>query len=303
MTLVQLANFVRIAELQSLSKAAAVVRIAQPALSRQVRALELELGSRLLMRHARGVSLTPAGEALLLGARQILRETEAVRDAVQAMAAEPAGRVAIGVPTSMATSLLPALCASLRQKHPRLKLHFVDGFSAMLHGRTLSGELDLAVLYEDRAMGPLTATPLLTEALMLVGPGDAEVAPGPAAELLSGRDLILPARPNRLRLIVDEVLGVEPRSVSEVDSLPALIDIVRRGEGYTVLPYSTVAEDVRRGDVRAWPLRSPELSRTLLVGRPADRQTTAAVAAVEAEVRTLVAQLAPQMRWRPLTGE
>lgn len=301
MTLVQLANFVRIAELGSLSKAAAVLRIAQPALSRQLRLLEADLGSSVFMRHAWGISLTPAGEILLVRARKLLLEAEAARDAIHALASEPTGRVAIGVPTSVAVTLLPELAAILRNKWPKLRPHLVDGFSAQLHGRMLAGELDLALLYEDRAIGPLETTPLLAENLMLVTSADTVVEETSAAEMLVGGPLILPARPNRLRLIVDEALANRPGDepdILEVDSLPAIISMVERGQGRTVLPYSTVSEQVGRGSLATWNLQFPQLSRTLLLVRPLDRKLTAAVAAVEQEIFALVTQLAGHSRWR-----
>lgn len=303
MTLVQLANFVRIAELQSLSKAAAVIRIAQPALSRQLRHLEDELGAPLVVRHAWGVSLTASGEALLDRARRVLREAEGARDAVHALAADPAGRVAVGVPTTFATVLLPELGAVLSEKYPRLRPHFVDGFSAVLHARTLSGDLDVAALYDDRALGPLTTSPLLSEPLLLVGRPRPTAERATATELLAQGPLIVPARPNRLRLIIDAALSkdeTESPRLLEVDSLPAIVRMVRRGAGFSVLPYSSVVEEVERGELTVWPLDAPGFARTLLLVRPVDRQPTAAVLAVELEIRRLVRNLAERVRWTPL---
>ena len=304
-SLTHLSNFVRIAELQNLSKAAAVIRIAQPALSRQVRNLEAEVGGPLLVRHARGVSLTPAGEILLVHARRMAREAEAARDALQALSAEPTGRVALGVPVSLARALVPPLAETLARRYPRLRPHFVDGFSASLHGRMLSGDLDLSLLYEDRAMGPLTTAPLLAENLVLVGPPDGGAAAPTTAAMLRGRHLILPARPNRLRLIVDEALTAIDEAtpvIMEVDSLPAIIGLVERGAGYAVLPYSAVAEEASRAAISVSELRFPQLSRTLLLAQPVQRQPTAAIAAMEQELRALVSTLALSRRWNPLAA-
>jgi LysR family nitrogen assimilation transcriptional regulator len=301
MTLAQLAYFVRIAELQSLSKAAAVVRVAQPALSRQVRNLEQELGTPLLIRHAWGVALTPAGELLLARARRLLADADGIRDAVQALAAEPTGRIALGVPSSIAPQLLPPLAERLSRRYPRLRPHFVDGFSAALHARALAGDLDLAILYEDRAMGPLAVAPLIAETLMLIGPVGVEVDP---ARALAEQPLVLPARPNRLRLIVDAILPPLPAEstvILEVDSVPAILGIVARDRRFTVLPYSAVADEVERGMVRAWDLKAAKARRTLMLGRPLGRQVTAAVGAVEQEIRAVVAELAPRLRWTPLS--
>jgi len=305
MTLTHLANFIRIAELQSLSKAAALIRIAQPALSRQVRQLEAELGSVLLVRHAWGVTLTPAGEVLLEHARRIVREVDGVRDAVQAVSAELRGRVALGVPASIARALLPPLAEAISRRHPGIRLHMVDGFSARLHALTLSGELDLAVLYDDRALGPLATTPLLKEALVLVT-APAQAGTGNIAETLEGTPLILPAAPNRLRLIVDGMLaGLDPSRlrIIEVDSLPALTGLVKRGVGCTLLPYSAVHEEVMREELAVTPVLRPPLARTLLLGRPLQRQATAAVQAVEGEFRRIVSGLAEPMRWTPLARD
>ncbi len=301
MTLTQLANFIRIAELQSLSKAALVVGVAQPALSRQLRALEAEMGSPLFVRHAWGVALTPAGETLLARARRVLAEAESARDAVQALAKRPTGRISLGVPASVGPSLLPQLAPLLRKKYPDLRPSFVDGFSAAQHERVVSGDLDLAILYSDRTIGPLPTTPLLTEDLMLVGPAGAKVRVGAAADMLRDRPLILPSRPNRLRLLVDETAFAPSTPPLEVDSLPAMIALVESGAGFTVLPYSAVADAAERGAVQLWPLADPPLTRTLVLVRAPERHASPAVQAVEEEIATLTSALAERMRWRALT--
>lgn len=303
MTLAQLANFVRIAELQSLSKAAVLVRIAQPALSRQVRHLEAELGTQLLVRHAWGVTLTPSGITLLASARRLLQEAEGLRDAVHASATNPTGRLALGVPASIAPSLLPPLADRLMRKYPYLRPHLVEGFSATLHARLLSGELDMAVFYEDRGLSSLSSTPLLTENLLLVGSPAAAVRGTTTSRLLRSGVLILPARPNRLRLIVDEALAgnpeLEPR-ILEIDSVPAILELVEQGLGFTVLPYSTVFSHVRRQSLKVWDLAAPPLARTLVLVRPKERAFSPAIAAVEAEVHWLTQELAESMKWHAL---
>src|SRR3954447_4058261 len=95
----QLKYFLRVAEMESLSRAASVLRVAQPALSRQIKSLEEELAVLLLRRHGWGVTPTPAGQVLMIHARQVLKEVEAARDAVLACQAEPTGKLSFGVPT------------------------------------------------------------------------------------------------------------------------------------------------------------------------------------------------------------
>ena len=303
MTLIQIANFLRVVELQSVSKAAAMVRLAQPALSRQVRALENELGAPLLVRHGWGVTPTSAGEAFAAEAHKVLKAVEAARDAVHIQAADPVGRVMLGMPMSLAPALLPPLAAALRERYPGLRGHFIDGTGLELHRRLLEGELDLAVLYDDRGLGPVTLTPLLTERLVLVGAPDAVVNPAlTSGDLVRSLPLILPSRPNRHRLLVEHLAGDgEANVVLEVEANAAILAMVESGQGYTVTTYSGVASQIAKGDVRAFSLMRPEAWRTLVVARLAGRQQTAASAAVEAELHSLVAALGPTMRWRKPT--
>lgn len=298
MTLVQLANFIRIAELRSLSKAAAAVRIAQPALSRQLKDMETEFGTDLVTRHSWGVSLTPAGELLLEKAKRIISETECARDAVRALSEEPAGPVSLGVPTSLAAALLPELAVILQDRYPKVRPRLIEGFSAILHGQTLAGELDLAVLYEDRTLRPLSTVPLLREGIVMVAPA----AWRDIARHVSS-PVIVPAPPNRLRLIVDAILAdrQENPPLLEVDSLSAIVAMVRRGVGCTFLPYSSVVDDVVRGDVAISDSCPSRITRTLHLAHPVGRQASAAVTVVEQELRRLVGRLAPSLHWEDLT--
>ena len=303
MTLIQIGNFVRVVELQSLSKAAAMIRVAQPALSRQIRALEEELGATLLVRHGWGVTPTPAGEAFAEESRKVLKAAEAARDTVHAHAAEPVGRVMIGMPMSLAPALLPPLTAALRARYPALRGHFIDGAGLALHKRLLDGELDLAILYDDRGLGPIVATPLLAERLVLAGPPGAEIDPGlSSGDLVQTLPLILPSRPNRHRLLVEQLAGEgQANVVLEVESNAAILAMVEAGQGYTVTTYSGIAAQVAKGEARVFALNRPEAWRTLVVARLAGRQQTAASAAVEAELHRLVKSLAARLHWHEVS--
>jgi LysR family transcriptional regulator, nitrogen assimilation regulatory protein len=300
MNLAHVANFVRIAEAQSLSKAASMIRIAQPALSRQVRALEGELGAALLVRHAWGVSLTPAGESLLASARRILADVQQARDAVQALEQEPAGAVTVGAPSSLAATLFPPLLASVREKHPRVRLRLIDELSAALHQRSLRGEVDLAILHNDRTLGPLAAAPLLRERLGLIGAAAQMKALGPLTrETLAGLPLVAPTAPNRSRRALEAILGdLSAQLVAEVDCLPALLQMVAGGQGFCILSYSSVEALIARGELAYRNLPPPGPSRDMVLVRPLDRLPTTATHAVERELRRLTDELAGRMRWR-----
>jgi len=301
MTLIQLTYFIRAVEMQSLSKAASVVRIAQPALGRQIRSLERELGVELLVRHGWGVTATPAGAVLVEHGRQILKTVEAARTAVSGLAASPTGPVSLTVPSTLAMTLLPLVSTGLRDRYPDIRPHFMDSFTSGTPARLLAGQLDLAILNRTVVLDPLIGTPLLSEDLALVGrPG---VAPGGGAstsEILRATPLVLPSRPNSLRLLVDQATrGATENIALETDSLPAMLGIAKVGRAFAVLPFSTVVDDVTDGKLVAHSFGDPAMSWTLALVRVPGRQMSPAMIAVENEVRKAVRDLATERRWTP----
>ncbi len=300
MDLRQLGNFLHAAELQNLSRAATALRVAQPALSRQIKALEEELGVQLLQRRGWGVTPTPAGRVLMEHARRVLKEVGAARDAVLAYQEEPSGNVTFGTPTSLGTVMLPGLAVRFRRAAPKVRLHLVEGFSASIHEWVQSGRLDLAVLYETRTMGSLATVPLLEESMALLGPaGRFAAGTGMDVAEVARLDLLLPARPHRLRLLVDQALaerGLDCAPVVEVDALPALVELVRMGEGCTLLPYSCVHALVRDGGLSAAAVH-PAIRRSLVLARPPDRVPTPASQALEREVLAFIRAQAAPLRW------
>ena len=198
--------------------------------------------------------------------------------------------------------VIPPLSAALAERYPALRPHFIDGAGLALHKWLLAGELDLAILYADRGLGPVIATPLLEESLVLVGPPGSKIdGRRPSRDLVSSLPLILPSRPNRHRLLVDEIAAPgEANVVVEVEANAAIMAMIAAGQGYTVTTYSGAASEIASGRAAAFPLHSPQVSRTLVVARLAERQLTTATAAVEVELHTLIHVLAGQLRWRPL---
>lgn len=298
----KLRSFVCIAEQRSFSKAASLLRIAQPALSRQMQLLEDEMGVALLARTGRGAIATPAGEVLADHARRLLRAAEDLRDAVRVAGAEPSGQLSLGVPSSLGLALLPLLGLAFRQRFPKVRLHLVEAFSASVHEWILAGRLDMAVLYETNAMGHLATTPLLEEEIVVVGPAGA-LGAALSPRQLAALPLVLPARPHRLRLMVDALamahqVTIDP--VLEIDALSALIGAVRLGGMHTLLPYAPVAEMVGRGELSVADLDSVHTTRRLTLARPLEKPLGPAGQALESVIAELVAEQAARLRWRPL---
>src|SRR5689334_15400124 len=168
MDLKQLEYFVRVAELGSFTRAAVELDVAQPALSRQVRLLEVELRQTLLLRNGRGAVPTEAGQILLEHGRGILHQVQRARADLGRLRGGLSGRVALGVPSSVARVLAVPLTRAIRAAAPEAQLSISEGLSAALQDGLASGRLDIAVLYNAQPSRELDVTPMMEEELLLV---------------------------------------------------------------------------------------------------------------------------------------
>lgn len=236
----KLEHFLQIVQAGSVSRAADRLAMSQPALSRELAELELELGVSLLKRHARGVTLTPAGEALKRRAEMILGLLGTVRDEVNAAADQPSGRVAFGMPPSMSGAFTAPLVQAFRERYPAVRLQVREGTSAQLRTALLAREIDFAVLSAPVSEPQLDVRPFFTEPLVLVGPPDVVLPAKPELTIEDVADypLILPMVPNASRMLIEtafEQHGRQPQVVLETDVAP-IAQFIARGLGYTILP-------------------------------------------------------------------
>ena len=151
----QLEYFVSVAELGSFSKAALILNIAQPALSRQVRLLETDLHVTLLMRNGRGVVLTEAGKRLFDHSVGILQLVARVREDIAASRDEPSGRIVVGLPPSMGRMLTLPLVEGFRRTLPKARLAIVEGLSTHLAEWISTGRVDLGLLHNPEPQSSL----------------------------------------------------------------------------------------------------------------------------------------------------
>ncbi len=172
MDLKQLEYFVRVAELGSFTRAAVSLDIAQPALSRQVRLLEVELHQSLLIRNGRGAVPTEAGKLLLAHGRGILHQVERAREELGRVRGSLAGRVAVGLPTSLARVLTVPLTRTFRAELPDATISISEGLSVGMQESLMSGRLDIAVIYNAQPTPETEVSPLLEEELLLVPGAD-----------------------------------------------------------------------------------------------------------------------------------
>jgi LysR family nitrogen assimilation transcriptional regulator len=250
MDLKQLESFVRVAELGSFTRAGIALGVQQPLLSRHVRQLEVEMRQNLLDRNGRGVTLTEAGRVLLEHARGILHQVEVAREDLGAVRGALGGRVSIGLPPSLSRLITVPLSLAFKQKLPAAQLTLTEGFSLQMYEALRSGRLDMAVLYNPIASPELESASLHDESLMLIGSPQAVKQQGlrAKAELslqqVATLPLILPSQPNAFRLLIEsEMMKIQakPQVVLEVDGLNAILELVRVGMGFAVLPPYTLA--------------------------------------------------------------
>lgn len=301
----QLKAFSTLAEFGSFSRSAGVLGIAQPALSRQIKALEQELGVELFYRNGRGTVLTEAGKVLNQYAKDVIDTVDRAASEVTALRSSPRGTIVIGLPPSVGIVLTVPLVQHFREAFPLISLRVMEGFSGHVLEWLLTGKIDVAVLYNAPRTGSLRAEPLLTDELFLLGPAqggplpDGETVP---ARMLSQIPLILPARPHGLRMLVDSRLGeagIVPRVEIEVEAMPSTLGLVEKGVGYTILSYSTAHARVQDGRMRAWRIVEPGIDRQLILATSSQRPTTQAMRSLVAMVRQEVKSLNAQGLWLP----
>jgi LysR family nitrogen assimilation transcriptional regulator len=221
MDLRQLSSFVQVAELGSFTRAAAVLRVAQPALSRQVRALEVELRQTLFERNGRGVTLTPAGTRLLAHGRGILQQVQRAVQDLEEQRGAATGMVSIGLPPTLSRTLTAPLVEAFRERFPRAGVSVVEGLTHYMLEWLVQGRIDAALVYN------------------------------------ATRELVIPSRPHALRMRVETALaeaGLTPRVALEIESVGAMLALVQRHPLHAVLAVTALQGQADGAQLQARPI-------------------------------------------------
>ena len=282
MDLKQLEYFVKVAEMGSFTKAAISLHVAQPALSRQVRLLEVELRQNLLKRNGRGASPTEAGQLLLAHGRGILHQVERAREELARARDGLTGRVVLGMPPSVARVVTVPLTRAFREKMPDAQLSITEGLSAAMQESLMSGRLDIALLYNATATTGIEIRHLLDEELWLVQARPAGLMEDPPPPAISLKDvsllpLVIPTRPNAIRMLVEaEMAGVgcRPQIALEIDGVPAILELVEDGAGSAILSRNAVTRSTKPSAFSTRPISEPKLSISLSSVVSSQRPTT-----------------------------
>ncbi|GCE38960.1 transcriptional regulator, LysR family [Rhodococcus koreensis] len=292
----RLFSFVRIVDAGSITRAADILHIAQPALSQQMTALETHFGQQLLIRSKQGVEPTDAGRALYRHAQVILRQVESAQAEVSVVGRELAGGVSVGLaPYSTVSSIALPLLTAVRSRYPSILLHINENFGGVLSEAMMTGRMDMALLYDAGPIKGVNFERLLTEELMVVAPAGTGL-PGDTGTAVAIKDLVdlpllLPGPMHTIRKVVEQAYEhafEHARVVGEVESVTLMAQAVRNGLGATVLPFSVAR---RIMNVENLELRriEPSIEVQVSLGTPANQPLSGPAEAVREVLRSVVA--------------
>lgn len=284
MDLKQLGTFVHVAELGSFSRAANLLGVAQSALSRQVRALEVELRQPLFARTGRGVTLTEAGRRLLDHGRGILAQVERARLDIEHQRDAASGRLVVGLPPSVGRAITGDLVRAFRERFPAATLSVVEGLSNYTMEWLAIGRVDCAVVYNVTPSPTVDLLPVLDEPLYLVSArrkagGRLIGAPITLAEVAE-RALVIPSRPHSIRMLLEAALAGQGRRAKvalEIESVPAMLELVRDDAHHAhqalhaVLALNAIEAGAADDALRARAIVEPRLATTLWIATSAQR--------------------------------
>ena len=279
MTPRQLKYFLRIAQLKNFTKAAAVLHVAQPALSRQIQQLESDLGVQLFVRSDAGVELTEAGAALTTRAARLLEHFASVRDEVEALSKSVHGRLHFGMPPSLFHLVTVPMLLEFRKQHPAVLLNLAEGISSTLYELLLAGRLDVGIVLSTESMQGLNSNELFQESLFLAAaPGMLGATQRVTLDEVAARPLVLTQRPNAMRIVLEDAFasrGLKYTSILDANSSRVQSEMAAAGVGFSVLPYSALARDVENGRLEAVPIEDLQVKWTLIHSRERALSTAA----------------------------
>jgi LysR family transcriptional regulator, nitrogen assimilation regulatory protein len=299
----RLRYFLRIAEDGSLTRASAVLGIAQPALSRQIRLLEEALGVALFQRTPRGMQLTEDGEQLRAAIAGPLGQLELAVQNVGSPFAHIAGGVVLGMPEPTACVLATPLVIRLSEAFPNVTTSVVVRESGRLVEGMLGGEVDVAIVHGPSADERLFSSDLVAEDLAVVGgPNSSLTADHPLNfDQLAELPLVLPHSASWLRSRLETTalrhqVAIDVRF--EIDSLLVAKNVIEAGIAYGILPASAVHRDLVDGRLRYAPISDPPITEHLmLAARPQLVLPRRFVLQFGLTVRQVVADLVQDGTW------
>jgi LysR family nitrogen assimilation transcriptional regulator len=292
MDILQLRYFICVAELGSFSRAAIMLDVGQPAISRQVRLLEVELRQNLLIRNGRGVKLTEAGIVLLKLGRGVLHQMETIYEELGRVEGNLAGKVSIGLPPTWSHIVVVPFMHLLQRELPHASVAFTEGLSISLCDQVIHGILDIALLYDVPPTPDLEIVRLKDEELFLISRKEDKRSGTGSLTLsqLAALPLVVPTRPNAIRMLLEReifAMGLSPHIRYEIDGVGSILNVVRDGAAYAVLPISSVQTVAHSDEFTCRPVNPDGLKIRRMLAVSASRAATH----TQKKVFTLLAEL------------
>lgn len=265
MELRHLRYFVAVAEELNFTHAAKRLRVAQPALSSQVKDLEYELQTPLFARGRTGVQLTPAGKVFYQRARELLRQAAEAANDARAAAGKMTGTLVLGFPSGLHLNYLASVIHAFRREHPQVELHYFHGLPGQQLKALRDSRVDVGFITMPAPLEGMSHHVIWRIPFKVVLPQHHRLARKPSFELaeLRGEDFVFCTRESRPEFY-DEFFrhcanaGFRPRVVQEVGGYPTnMLGLISVGLGLSVLPHFEQVERIRG---LVWrPLTKPKL--------------------------------------------
>lgn len=270
--------FVAIATAGSISKASGNLHIAQPALSNQMKQLESHLGIALMERTSRGITLTQAGERLLKHAKDILKHVDVAQEDVRGKVSVPTGKVALGLPQSIAKILAVPIVGEAVKRWPKIQLQVIELNTGYVPDQLIKGNIDLGVTFGSDDNSSIAYNRLLDEEVVFV------TSPWQMAKYFGEKadhntislaemkmfPIIIPTENHSLTRRVNEFLKqakIQLNVIAEVNAIPQLVELVSADIGSTVLSYAAAYSELKQRNLRILKITKPTITRSVYLCR------------------------------------
>lgn len=299
----KLSYFSSVVEAKSLSKAAESLHVAQPGLTKSIKALEEELGTPLLRRSAKGVATTEAGARLYEHCQIVFKQLDRAKLDVRKSVERPSGVVTVGLPHSLMMVLALPMLQLTTARYPDVRLELKQEHSHVLGSNIRAGKLDFAVMASQRSATGLLCHRLVQEELVFVEP----VRPGDKAREIhisfieaSRHEFILPSVGNGLRTAAEGYFRTRllPLNVKyEIDAVALITQCVEAGLGVSLLPGGCLRVDIDQGRVRVKPFAEGGCHRSIVLCHAAETTPSPATVTVMSLVEEAARDMVIRGQW------
>ena len=288
----QLRYFLAVVKLESLTAASRALNVTQPAIGQQIRKLEETLGSKLLMRHSRGMRPTPFGELLRRRAQEIVDIVEQTERELTRHKSASEGTIRIGVTPSLSRVLVPRLMEAGFDRYPGVTMLFQQGYPTDLEAMWEAGECDFAIIQKDVETEVYESLPIYRERLVLIGSPAvcASILSAVSVAALADLPIVLDERSIWLRSELErefKQLRISFGNVIESSSLDIRREYLLLGQRLAIAPIAQFCHEIESGLLTTRKIELDSFNRMMhLVGPRVEMMT-----ATESSVRSLVLEI------------